>query len=132
MIEFLPLKRRKVEAEFSGGEITSDAGVLLLRQADRQLGLLKQVASVVEDRRLQDMVSASPKIRHSINTKWHDPLHTGERHEKKVSTVNKRSSRQSSSLNRESPLKRSIVIWESAQLCFTSDDPRTAEWKHLT
>jgi len=59
MIEFSPLKRRKVEAEFSGGEITSDAGALLLRQADRQLGLLKKVTSVVEDQRRQDMVQHS-------------------------------------------------------------------------
>ena len=59
MIEFSPLKRRKVEAEFSGGEITSDAGPLLLRQADRQLGLLKKVASVVDDRRRQELVQHS-------------------------------------------------------------------------
>jgi len=31
MIEFSPLKRRKIEAKFSGGEITSDAEALLLR-----------------------------------------------------------------------------------------------------
>jgi hypothetical protein len=41
--EFPDLKRRKVQAEFSGGEITSDGGVLLLRQIDRRLGLLKAV-----------------------------------------------------------------------------------------
>ena len=59
MIEFSPLKRRKVEAEFSGGEITSDAGALLLRQTDRQLGLLKKVTSVVKDLRRQDMIQHS-------------------------------------------------------------------------
>ena len=59
MIEFSSLKRRTVEAEFSGGEITSDAGALLLRQADRQLGLLKEVTSVVEDLRRQDMIQHS-------------------------------------------------------------------------
>jgi len=37
-IEFPSLKRQKVEAEFSGGEITSAGGALLLREADRQLG----------------------------------------------------------------------------------------------
>ena len=30
--EFPALKRRKVQAEFSGGDITSDGGVLLLRE----------------------------------------------------------------------------------------------------
>ena len=29
------------------------------------------------------MLSSSPKIGHSISRKWHDPLHTGECHEKK-------------------------------------------------
>ena len=33
--EFPPVKRRKVEATFSGGEISSDGGVVLLREADR-------------------------------------------------------------------------------------------------
>jgi hypothetical protein len=28
-------------------------------------------------------LSSSPKIGHSISRKWHDPLHTGECHEKK-------------------------------------------------
>jgi len=29
------------------------------------------------------LLSSSPKIGHSISRKWHDPLHTGECHEKK-------------------------------------------------
>ena len=37
------VKRRQVEAEFSGGDITSDGGLLLLRQADKRLGLLEAV-----------------------------------------------------------------------------------------
>ena len=36
---FPPVKRRRVEAEFSGGQVTSDGGVVLLRQADRRTGL---------------------------------------------------------------------------------------------
>ena len=51
VVEFPACRRRRVQAEFSGGEITSDAGVLLLRQADRRLGLLESVAGVLEDRR---------------------------------------------------------------------------------
>ena len=34
-IEFTRCKRRKVQANFSGGEITSDAGVMLLNQVDK-------------------------------------------------------------------------------------------------
>ena len=35
--EFPVLKRRIVEANFEGGDITSDGGVLLLQQVDRRL-----------------------------------------------------------------------------------------------
>ncbi len=46
-------KGRKVEAEFSGGDVTSDGGVLLLRQADRRLGLTSAVAELLDDPRRQ-------------------------------------------------------------------------------
>ena len=38
-IQFPGCKQRRVEAEFSGGNVSSDGGVLLLRQADRVTGL---------------------------------------------------------------------------------------------
>ncbi len=50
-IEFPPLNRRKIEAQFCGGEITSDGGVLLLRQIDRCLGLLESADTVIADPR---------------------------------------------------------------------------------
>jgi hypothetical protein len=50
------VKKRKVEVEFSGGDITSDGGVLLLRQADRKLGLTKRVAALLPDPRVQYLV----------------------------------------------------------------------------
>ncbi|MBF0370829.1 MAG: transposase [Magnetococcales bacterium] len=39
LFELPACKRRKVETEFKGGDATSDGGILLLRQADRLLGL---------------------------------------------------------------------------------------------
>ncbi|MCH9640034.1 MAG: transposase [Betaproteobacteria bacterium] len=36
--DFPDVKRRSVEVNFQGGDITSDGGVLLLRQVDKQLG----------------------------------------------------------------------------------------------
>ena len=42
--DFPVVKRRKVEANFEGGDITSDGGVLLLRQVDQRLGLTAAVA----------------------------------------------------------------------------------------
>lgn len=40
LFTFPSFDRRKIEASFSGGHVTSDAGVLLLREADRRLGLV--------------------------------------------------------------------------------------------
>lgn len=37
-IEFARSKGRKIEAGFSGGDITSDGGILLLRMANRKIG----------------------------------------------------------------------------------------------
>ena len=48
---FPACKRRQVEARFDGGDITSDGGVLLLRQADRALGLSEAVARALGDPR---------------------------------------------------------------------------------
>ncbi|GIK83179.1 MAG: IS1380 family transposase [Alphaproteobacteria bacterium] len=50
-LEFAPFKRRRIHAEFSGGDVSSDGGVLLLQQLDRRLGLLQRVAAVVTDPR---------------------------------------------------------------------------------
>lgn len=50
-LEFPACRKRRVEADFSGGEITSNGGVLLLRQADRLLGLTASVARGLSDDR---------------------------------------------------------------------------------
>lgn len=50
-IEFPSVKRRKVEASFSGGDITSNAGIPLLSQVDEKLGLTRAIARVVDDPR---------------------------------------------------------------------------------
>lgn len=50
-LKFPPCHRRRVEAEFSGGEVTSDGGVLLLRQVDRRLGLTAAVDRALIDPR---------------------------------------------------------------------------------
>lgn len=52
-MDFPRVKRRKVEVNFEGGEITSDGGTLLLRQIDRQIGLTKALDAVLIDPRMQ-------------------------------------------------------------------------------
>ena len=49
--EFPGLGRRKIEANFAGGQVSSDGGVMLLRQVDRWLGFTKQLDSILPDRR---------------------------------------------------------------------------------
>ncbi|MFQ6024372.1 MAG: IS1380 family transposase [Acidiferrobacterales bacterium] len=51
--EFPRVNRRVVEANFAGGDITSDGGVLLLRQADRLLGLSEAITRALTDPRRQ-------------------------------------------------------------------------------
>ena len=51
--EFPRVNRRIVEARFDGGDITSDGGVLLLRQADRLTGLSDSITRTLSDPRRQ-------------------------------------------------------------------------------
>lgn len=48
---FAKLGRREIDVGFDGGEVSSDGGLLLLRQVERRLGLLKAVAESLPDPR---------------------------------------------------------------------------------
>lgn len=48
---FSSLGRQKIAADFNGGRLTSDAGGLLLREADRRLGLTRRLADCLADPR---------------------------------------------------------------------------------
>jgi len=48
---FPAYKSRKIEVDFRGGDITSDAGSLLLRQVDRKLGLTRDLNKLLYDPR---------------------------------------------------------------------------------
>jgi len=50
-ISFSPCKRKKVEVNFNGGDVTSDGGVLFLREIDRKIGLTKQISNLIPDAR---------------------------------------------------------------------------------
>src|SRR5450432_1303129 len=49
--EFQVVGSRKVVADFTGGQLSSDSGVLLLRDLDRSLGLTRKLAGCFNDRR---------------------------------------------------------------------------------
>ena len=55
-LEFTRCKSRRVQANFNGGNITSDGGVMLLRQADKQINLTDRIASLIDDPRCKGKV----------------------------------------------------------------------------
>lgn len=59
-IAFTPLSGRRVEAEFSGAEVTSNGGVQLLAEADRLLGLTLDAAGCLRDDRRRKSVVHAP------------------------------------------------------------------------
>ena len=50
-IEFSRIDRRQVTTDFLGGRLTSDAGILLLREVDRKIGLLDAINEAIPDPR---------------------------------------------------------------------------------
>ena len=62
-IRFTRSKRRRVEAEFTGAEVTSNGGAPLLAEADRRLGLTRAAADAVgDDRRRGSVVHSTLSI----------------------------------------------------------------------
>ena len=60
--DFASLERREVVADFAGGEMTSDAGALLLGAGERAIGLIDRFAACFRDWRCQEL------IEHSVRT----------------------------------------------------------------
>lgn len=59
-LNFGRLGRRVIEADFDGGDLSSEAGVLLLRRMDQRLGLCASAARALGDERQRG------KVRHSL------------------------------------------------------------------
>ena len=58
-VNFPSVKNRKIQTEFSGGDITSDGGVTLLRSADEKLNLLRDVNKELPDARDPKLIKHS-------------------------------------------------------------------------
>jgi len=58
--QFSQIKKQKILASFNGGSVTSDAGGLFLREADRKINLLKPIAKLFPDKRDKS------KVQHSV------------------------------------------------------------------
>ena len=50
------VRRKKLTVDFDGGNQSSDAGLLLLRQAERKLGVCRRLAQAMPDRRDPDRI----------------------------------------------------------------------------
>jgi hypothetical protein len=61
-INFSKINRKIVEAKFNGGSISSDAGLLLLREVDNQIKLISRVSKCICDNR------HSSYIKHEVET----------------------------------------------------------------
>ena len=48
-LSFANLKGKKIQAHFDGGTVTSDAGVLFLREVDRRTGIVDRVVGALRD-----------------------------------------------------------------------------------
>ena len=56
-LKFPSFDRRKIEANFEGGEVSGDGGLMLLRQADRRLGLSEALDRVLVDPRNPELIT---------------------------------------------------------------------------
>src|SRR6266404_4897425 len=59
--ELPAVARKKVSVGFDGGLMSSDAGVLLLREAERRLGIAARLAACIPERRSPE------RIRHGLD-----------------------------------------------------------------
>lgn len=51
MVLFTEISGKKVAADFNGGEMTSDAGLLFLRETEKKVGIIDRITEVIYDKR---------------------------------------------------------------------------------
>jgi hypothetical protein len=51
LLLFKGISNKKIEADFHGGEVSSDAGVLFLREVENRIGLIRKMTDSLRDRR---------------------------------------------------------------------------------
>ena len=58
-LTFPSFDRRRIEAGFGGADISSDGGIMLLRQIDRRLGLTQAISEAIPDPRAPERIEHS-------------------------------------------------------------------------
>jgi hypothetical protein len=61
--ELPSVRRKKLTVDFAGGNTSSDGGLLLLREAERRLGVCRRLAEAMPDRRDPDRIRAVRRSR---------------------------------------------------------------------
>ena len=51
LLLFKGISNKKIEADFNGGEVSSDAGLLFLREVENRIGITSKIADIIRDRR---------------------------------------------------------------------------------
>ena len=61
-LNLFPIQGRNIELSFSGDRISSDGGLLLLRELDSQLNLLSSASNCIHDERDHRYIDHSVKV----------------------------------------------------------------------
>ena len=71
-LHFASISGKKVEADFDGGRLTSDGGVVHLRAVDKSIGLIERLCDCISDDRHQMWIIASVilGVNGSIRSPW--------------------------------------------------------------
>ena len=56
LLDFASFDRRKIQGSFTGGDVSSDGGLMALRAADKKLGLIEAFNAVIEDPRNKNLI----------------------------------------------------------------------------
>ena len=55
-LQFASISGKKVTADFTGGDVTSDVGVLVMRETAKRIGIIEQLTEAIHDERHQSYV----------------------------------------------------------------------------
>ena len=55
-LQFASISGKKVTADFTGGEVTSDVGVMVMRETANKIGIIEQLTEAIHDERHQSYV----------------------------------------------------------------------------
>ena len=55
-LQFASISGKKVTADFTGGEVTSDVGVLAMREIAHKIGIIRRLAEAIHDKRHQSYI----------------------------------------------------------------------------